>query len=471
MEAQARPTELRRPDGERAIFSRLMCRLETAAQGSWENAWYDHEYHVPEPCRAPMTSVAIVLAAHTPIGAPLVVGSHHLAREFAKLGLPVAHMAFPVGLHDLLIPEMVAFGRQRLWAWITAVRTRYGATEPELPLFSICPWGINRFLPATLALNLNPSLVTIPSQRWALRRRDITKVGILIIDHPRFAGLERVLAPEIFLYRPTDAYAFEGHKDYRLMRLFEADVIERCDGIVAPARSTINHIADLYPQSVGKPFLVVENGVELENFHRTTIPPAEFRSIPRPRAVYVGSYDARLDAATLFKVAAARPDVSFVLIGPMPGQERARWTDLRNVYLLGPIRYGSLGGYLQHADVGLLPLNNHPANATRSPMKLYEYAASGLGVVARQTQELQRRNEPFLFLYDDVESFPQQLSRALDFKRSQPHVPLQCATNHSWTCIAGKILEFSASLGKSLNGDPDCHLGERITADRRSLLA
>lgn len=418
-----------------------------------------------------MTTEAIVLAAHTPIGTPFVVGSHHLAREFANLGLPVAHIAFPVGLHDLLIPEIAAFGRHRLRAWIAALRARYVATQPELPLFSIFPWGINRFLPATLALNLNPSLITIPPQRWALRRRDITRVGILIIDHPRFAGLERVLKPELLLYRPTDAYAFEGYKDCRLTRLFEADVIKKCDGIIATAQSTIDYIAASYPQGAGKPFLVVENGVELENFQRASISPPEFRSIPKPRAVYVGSYDAQFDTATLSDVAAARPDLSFVLIGPMPKSDRARWTELRNVYLLGPIHYGSLGGYLRHADVGLLPLSKHPGNATRSPMKLYEYAASGLPVVARHTPELQSRREPFMFLYDDAGSFLQQLDQALDFKRRRPHVPLQCATGHSWSWIAKQILEFSAALGEMERAASDYPRGEPIIADQRSLSA
>jgi glycosyltransferase involved in cell wall biosynthesis len=393
-----------------------------------------------------MTSASIVVAAHTPTGVPLVVGSHHIAREFTKLGMSVAHIAFPVGLHDLFVPEAVAFGRHRLRSWLHAARTCYVARTPELPLLSVFPWGVNRFLPEALAITINPTLATIPPVGWALRRRGITGVDTLIIDHPRFAGLERLLKPELLLYRPTDAYAFNGHKDCRLLRLFESHVVEHCDGIVAPAQSTIDHIMKFYPQGTGKPVLVVENGVELERFQEPASVPAAFRSIARPRAVYVGSFDARLDAEMLFQVAAARPDVSFVLIGPIAKPDRTRWAGLTNVHLMGPIRYEALVGYLQHADVGLLPLNGHPANATRSPMKLYEYAASGLPVVARDTQELRSRGEPFLFLYDGLDSFIEELDRAVAFKRSQPHIPLQCAQSRSWGDIARRILEFASVL-------------------------
>ncbi len=36
----------------------------------------------------------------------------------------------------------------------------------------------------------------------------------------------------------------------------------------------------------------------------------------------------------------------------------------------------------------MLPLSEHPTNAGRSPMKLYEYLAAGLRVVARRTPAL-----------------------------------------------------------------------------------
>ena len=50
------------------------------------------------------------------------------------------------------------------------------------------------------------------------------------------------------------------------------------------------------------------------------VPPAPdwLAAIPGPRAIYVGTIDTRLDTEGVAALAAARPEVSFVLLGPVP---------------------------------------------------------------------------------------------------------------------------------------------------------
>ena len=69
----------------------------------------------------------------------------------------------------------------------------------------------------------------------------------------------------------------------------------------------------------------------------------------------------------------------------------------KNLFILGSRPYDELPGYLQHAGVGLIPFDvaNH-RNLVRSihPLKLYEYLASGLPVVAVEWEELQNLRSP-----------------------------------------------------------------------------
>ena len=126
-----------------------------------------------------------------------------------------------------------------------------------------------------------------------------------------------------------------------------------------------------------------------------TLPP-EYAAITRPIAIYVGAMDVWFDYRLMDEVAARLPNVSFVLIGP-DDLAKQRLRARPNLHLLGRRAYDELPRYLHHADVGLIPFDmaNH-AELVRSihPLKLYEYAACGLPVVAVEWEELTYLNSP-----------------------------------------------------------------------------
>jgi glycosyltransferase involved in cell wall biosynthesis len=139
------------------------------------------------------------------------------------------------------------------------------------------------------------------------------------------------------------------------------------------------------------------NGVNFSHFARPDVPvPPEYASIRRPIAVYAGYMDAWFDYALLNRAVAALPDVSFVLIGGTP-HAHARFASAPNLHLLGPRPFSRLPEYLRAADVGLIPFDvqNHPTLVhSIHPLKLYEYLAAGLPVVATRWRELERLQSP-----------------------------------------------------------------------------
>ncbi len=102
------------------------------------------------------------------------------------------------------------------------------------------------------------------------------------------------------------------------------------------------------------------------------------------------------------------PEVDFVLIGPEK-EIRPKLQARKILHLLGRRPFEALSSYLHHADVGIIPFNRtkHPnlVNAI-NPLKLYEYTACGLPVVATRWDELEQIHPPATYATTRKNSSP-----------------------------------------------------------------
>jgi glycosyltransferase involved in cell wall biosynthesis len=370
----------------------------------------------------------VVFVSHSSFNENLMVGSLHLARSMAALGHSVLHVGPPVTPFHRLHPANREY-RDRLARAISDPSEREGmiAFEP----FALIPWQVARtFLSREnlffLSSNIGQKIMEVfpPGD-----------VDLLLVDDPRLAGVGKSLRPRAFYYRPTDLYA-EMKGDPAIITA-ERQILSRCTGVIATSEPVRQHALTLRP---GLPSLLLENGVDYEHFSTPMAEPAELKDIPHPRVVYVGAIDDRFDHALVDFLAGSFPDVHFILIGP--GTREIQVAARGNLHLLGPKPYLRIPGFLQFSEVGLLPLVDNLANSGRSPMKLYEYGAAGLPVLATRTSELQRRDQDFVHLFSEPQEAVRQLRKLLKNQPDRRQIAESCRA-HGWANKVTALLEFA----------------------------
>jgi glycosyltransferase involved in cell wall biosynthesis len=112
----------------------------------------------------------------------------------------------------------------------------------------------------------------------------------------------------------------------------------------------------------------------------------------RPVIGYVGGLHKHVDFDLLLGMARARPDWSWVFIGPLQTPVNGL-ADLPNIYLLGSRPHGDLARYIREMDVCLVPYLNNPATATVVPVKVNEYLAVGKPIVSTKLPTIRDFNE------------------------------------------------------------------------------
>ncbi len=366
------------------------------------------------------------------MGGTFVVGSNHLARCLANQGHRVLHLSTPITPFHLARwsnPEIK--GRFKTWC--------HGGRAYHDGVIDYVPLGL---IPKRIAYRLftqrGPCLLTLPSIRHILRRYNFTAVDLLLVDQPIFVGLEKIVSPRITVYRATDLY--REMLGNLLNETIEKEMANRADFLIGTSQPVLNRLRSLAPD---KPISMLENGVDYLFFSKPAMAPPEYAAIPSPRLVYAGALDGRFGYEAVRATAKCLPHANVILIGPYGNDAVKQLGAGNNIHLLGLRKYHQLPAYFQHADIGLLPLSDHPANAGRSPMKLFEYGASGLPVVATRTIELTRRKLDFVFLADNEHEFVSHIIDLMDCAETREKIgstAKDLSSNYSWEKITRRFL-------------------------------
>ena len=275
-------------------------------------------------------------------------------------------------------------------------------------------------------------------QRGALRMG--LKEPVVITANPLLAGLaEFSWARAVTFYATDDWAAYPPHRRWwPAYRESFSRVAARRRRVVAVSRGVLDRLAPTGPA------IVVPNGLEPGEWLGPPSPPVWARGLRRPLFVYAGTLDSRLDVPAVEAVARALPEATVLLVGPLV--EPAWLEPLRlipNVEIRPPVGRVELAGIVRSADVGLIPHLSSDLTRAMSPLKLYEYLAAGLPVLASDLPPMRGVEPSRVTIVPHTGDFVAGARAALALGRAREVERIEFVTENSWRARHAALLDLA----------------------------
>lgn len=356
---------------------------------------------------------------------PFRVGSRHLAEGLASKGWKIAFVSDPVmPLHLLKINKKeirerfkLCFGSRRrisanIWAW-----TPFAAATPR-------DWPFFR----SRLLSQNWHNLVLPGMKNSLAIAGFKEFDLVYVDSPLQAYWHKPIKRKKTIFRLADNISAFPDRRADFIKTGLQNICQNADYVLYTSLS----LAPLAGSLTQNKSLYFPNGVNFAHFAAAAPIPKEYADA-RPKVVYAGSFGPWFLWSWVRDAASQLPDALFYLIGP-GSKTGAKNLGLANVTGLGPRSYEQLPGYFQHANAGIIPFDqkgNKSLVDDINPLKLYEYLASGLPVVASSWQTLKNLNPP-VKLCASVNDFIAALSATLTNKTANRKELQAFARNFDW---------------------------------------
>ena len=267
------------------------------------------------------------------------------------------------------------------------------ALPPALPFFYKFRW-INRLNQRKIARFVREKM-----------REHGFEDAVLWVYSPVTADLVDLVPHKALVYDCVDRHsAYGGLMDPALVDAMELELAKKADHVFATADALADRLRTVQPKTD-----MIPNGANFERFVQAAQPqplPDDMQGIPHPIFGFVGALQSCIEYGYLEAAAKARPDWSFVLIGKeKPGVDLSALHAMPNVHFLGLKPNEQLPQYLAHFDACLNLFAKSDLSKDVSPLKFYEYLATGRPIVSTKQPDQILQYAPLIEIADSQEEF------------------------------------------------------------------
>lgn len=244
---------------------------------------------------------------------------------------------------------------------------------------------------------------------------DHPRPRILWLNFPQLAPFVEDYRPDLVVYDCAD----EAKEEFASWNPYIKPLLAKAHLVFTSSQGLYEQLEREHSQVT-----LVPNGVDFFHFAHPRKPPQDLPS-GKPLIGYCGAIAPWLDWVLLEEVIAQNPHVHFVFIGALV-MLKSFPLKAPNVTYLGHKPYDILPGYIQQFSIGLIPFKLTSMTQGCNPIKLYEYAATGIPILSTPLRELEMAQsslknmckspypvESILSLAADSKEFSSQLNELL----------------------------------------------------------
>jgi glycosyltransferase involved in cell wall biosynthesis len=362
---------------------------------------------------------------------------HRFARWWAEDGNRVLYVEQQMHLAGWLVEARKQSGR--LWRWLRGPRQ----VAPNLWVFTL-PVVLPFFQMSGVVNRIN-NAVLMPVLRKQLRRLGFHD-HVLWTYTPHSADFVGRLGERAAVYECVDDFtASRGLVSSTVIGRLERKLIEAVDLLVT-THASLHESRHAWAHRAA----VVPNGVDADHLARAAdpaLPVAQaLAGIRHPVIGYLGTINYWIDTQLLARIARQHPDWTVVMVGPqdiLAHMEPLK--DLANVVLTGRVPYSDVPHYVRAFDVCVNPYVLDGVAEHCSPLKLYEYIATGKPVVSVDMPEA-HRFEGLIGIARDAQSFVEMVEQAVHAPDGRDAERIAEARKHTWRSRYEAVTRLLLSL-------------------------
>lgn len=275
------------------------------------------------------------------------------------------------------------------------------AIPPFFPFYNIHRW-IN-----TINQNFLARYVRKMMKKYGIQN------PILWIYVPAMGDLVDKVPHSAVIYDITDKHSeYKGFIRRETVEAMEKDLASKADVVFTTAKGLYDIQKQVNPHTY-----LIPNGSDFALFNQAAqkLPvPEDMKDIQGPVLGYVGVLQEWVDYDIIEYIASQKPESSIVLVGPQgAGVQLDHLKKYKNIHFLGRKKQEELPQYISQFDVCLNIFRGSRLSKDVSPLKFYEYLATGKPVVSTRYPEQVEDFQDAVYIADSKEEFLQKCELAL----------------------------------------------------------
>lgn len=256
------------------------------------------------------------------------------------------------------------------------------------------------------------------------------------VTWPKTMYLKDIVQPDIVVFDYIDEcteefYHWEENLDY---------CMNIADIITVTSQRLLDLVKPRYPGKI----CLIRNGADTRQYLQEYfyLPP-DLKLLKEKYEYivgFIGSLQSWVNYNLIKEMALELPEYGFALVGPEYYPADILKT-VPNIHFLGYKKYNTLLHYVKNFDVGIVPFQVRDLTHSSNPIKMYEYLAAGVPVVATPIQEC-RALEPYVRTAVTAGESVRKIKEAILSAKNEKEKYIQIAVANSWSQRVKDILSI-----------------------------